>query len=355
MAYLTLSDGTEYEGIGFGYEGDAVGEVVFNTGMTGYQELLTDPAYLGQIVNMTYPLIGNYGVNHADTESDVIAVRGLVVRDYCAVPSNWQCEDTLDSYLKQNKIVAIHAIDTRALTRKLRNCGTMAGIITQERPTKEQLETLKSYKSEANVMQATCKEAYELIAEGEPRVAILDYGLKRNLLASLRYVGISYRVFPASTTAEEIMEWNPDGVILTNGPGDPKANEFQINEIKKMIGKLPIWGICLGHELLALAYGADTQKLKYGHRGSNHPVRDLMTGKMYITGQNHGYAVVEESVKDFAKVSHINWNDRTVEGLVYNDGLSFSVQFHPEAGPRGTGYLFERFAEMLRSYKGGKN
>lgn len=356
MAYLTLSDGTEFEGIGFGYEGDAIGEVVFNTGMTGYQELLTDPSYVGQIVNMTYPLIGNYGVNREDTESDSIKVKGLVVRDYCDIPSNWQCEDTLGSYLKQNKIVALYGIDTRALTRKIRNTGTMVGIISQNRPTAEQLLSLGSYRIEDPVSQVTCKEPYEM-GTGKLRVAVLDYGLKRNILNSLIFQGMSLKVFPAATPAEEILAWDPDGIMLTNGPGDPKDNVYEIEQIKKLLGKRAIFGICLGHQLLCLAHGGDTVKLKYGHRGSNHPVRDLESGRVYITSQNHGYSVVEESIKDFAKVSHINWNDRTVEGLAYLDGLTFSVQFHPEArpGPKDTAYLFDHFRELMEKNRGRKS
>ena len=350
MAYLTLIDGTQYEGVSFGYESDSMGEVVFNTGMTGYQELLTDPSYVGQIVNMTYPLIGNYGVTPEDSESDSPKVKGFIVRDYCEAPSNWKMKDTLKDYLQQNKIVAIHSIDTRALTRKIRESGTMPGIITQQKPTKEQLDALKSYKVENVVEQVTTKEKYVIAGAGKT-IAVIDYGVKRYILTCLSAMGFNLVVYPATVTAEEVLADNPDGILLTNGPGDPKENTKAIAEVKKLIGKKPMYGICLGHQFLALAYGGNTMKLKYGHRGSNHPVKDLSTGQVVITSQNHGYAVDPESIKEFGKVSHVNLNDGTVEGIEYNDGMTVSLQFHPESmpGPNDKNYLFERFKKMVEN------
>ena len=357
MAYLTLADGTIFEGASFGYEGDVIGEVVFNTGMTGYQELLTDPSYVGQIVNMTYPLIGNYGVNSNDTESDSPKVRGFIVRDYCEAPSNWHCENTLDSYLKENKIVALRSIDTRALTRKIREMGTMMGIISQKLPTAKQLLEVQNYKIEKSVQSVTTQKKYTVPLKNGLKAAVIDYGLKRNILDSLTRNGFESTVYPCFTKAEDILKDNPDAIMLTNGPGNPKDNEFEIEQIKKLVGKKPLFGICLGHQLLALAHGADTYKLKYGHRGSNHPVKDLDSGKVFITSQNHGYAVDENTVKGFGRVSHTTWNDRSVEGIIYNDGISFSVQFHPEAspGPNDTEHLFGKFNRLAREFKqGGK-
>lgn len=348
MAYLYLSDGTLFEGKSFGYEGDVIGEVVFNTGMTGYQELLTDPSYCGQIVNMTYPLIGNYGVNRFDTESDRPKVRGFIVRDYSEFPSNWKAESTLAKYLQDNLIVAIEGIDTRALTRKLRRAGTMNGIICQNLPTDEQKAAVAAYRIVDPVKEVTTKTAYDIKGSGK-RVAVIDYGLKRNILKSLERYDFDMRVFPSSVSAEEILSYNPDGIMLTNGPGDPKDNVFEIEQLRKLIGKKPIFGICLGHQLLALAHGGNTVKMKYGHRGSNHPVKDLNTGRIFITSQNHGYCVDSDSLSNVGKMSHVNWNDRTCEGMEYDDGMTFSVQFHPEAspGPKDTGYLFEKFFKML--------
>ena len=348
MAYLYLSDGTVFEGESFGYDGDIIGEVVFNTGMTGYQELLTDPSYCGQIVNMTYPLIGNYGVNRFDTESDKPKVKGFIVRDYSDFPSNWKAETSLDSYLKKNLIVAISGVDTRALTRKLRDAGTMNGIISQEYPTDAQKRAVAKYKIVNPVAEVTTRKIYDIRGGGK-RVAVIDYGLKRNILNSLRRYDFDMRVFPASTPAEKILDFDPAGIMLTNGPGDPKDNAFEIEVVKKLLGVKPIFGICLGHQLIALAKGGDTVKMKYGHRGSNHPVKDLDTGKIFITSQNHGYCVDADSLKGVGEMSHVNLNDRTCESIEYNDGKTFSVQFHPEAspGPKDTGYLFEKFADLL--------
>lgn len=349
MAYLYLSDGTVFEGESFGYDGDIIGEVVFNTGMTGYQELLTDPSYCGQIVNMTYPLIGNYGVNRFDVESDKPKVKGFIVRDYSDFPSNWKAEASLDLYLKKNLIVAISGVDTRALTRKLRDAGTMNGIISQEYPTDAQKRAVAKYRIVNPVAEVTTRKIYDIRGGGK-RVAVIDYGLKRNILNSLRRYDFDVRVFPANTPYEKILDFDPAGIMLTNGPGDPKDNVFEIEQVKKLLGAKPIFGICLGHQLIALAKGGDTVKMKYGHRGSNHPVKDLDSGKIFITSQNHGYCVDADLLRGAGIMSHVNLNDRTCEGIEYNDGKTFSVQFHPEAspGPKDTGYLFEKFADLLK-------
>ncbi len=349
MAILTLEDGTRFEGQSFGAQADIAGEVVFNTGMTGYQEVLTDPSYCGQIVTMTYPLIGNYGVNEADPESAQPQVRAFIVREVCDTPSNWRSEGGLGAYLEKHGICGLYGIDTRALTRIIREKGTMRGIITCFEPTKEQIEQMKSYVCERPVDQVTCREKY-VYCEGNPKVAVLDFGLKRNILRSLKKRGCGVTVFPARTGAEEILPGGFDGIMLTNGPGDPKENAEVIDNLKKLIGQKPIFGICLGHQLAALALGGDTEKLKYGHRGANHPVKDLRKDRVYITSQNHGYTVIEGVLPKGASVSHKNWNDGTVEGVRY-DGLNmFTVQFHPEAspGPEDTAYLFDEFLAKMR-------
>lgn len=346
MAYLYLNDGTLLEGVSFGYEGDVVGEVVFNTNMTGYQEMITDPSYFGQIVTMTYPLIGNYGVNSGDNESDKAHVRGLIVHDYTEVPSNWKSELTLDEYLKENKVVAIYGLDTRALTRKLRACGVMNGIICREKPTEEQKKAVAEYKIENPVEKVSIEKAYEIEGKGK-KVAVIDYGMVRNITASLLACDFALKVFPAFATAEEVMAYEPDGIVLADGPGDPEDNLKAIETVKGLMGKKPIFAIGLGHQMLALARGGKTYKMKYGHRGGNQPVKDVETGRVYITAQNHGYCVDEKSVD--GKVTHVNWNDHTPEGLEYDDIKAFSVQFHPQMG-KGTfttAYLFEKFAKML--------
>jgi carbamoyl-phosphate synthase, small subunit len=349
MAILTLEDGTRFEGQSFGAQADIAGEVVFNTGMTGYQEVLTDPSYCGQIVTMTYPLIGNYGVNEADPESAKPQVRAFIVREVCGAPSNWRSEGGLEAYLKKNNICGLFGIDTRALTRIIREKGTMRGIITQGEPTGEQIEQMQGYVCDMPVDQVTCDAKYEY-CEGSPRVAVLDFGLKRNILRSLKKRGCGVTVFPARTSAKEILAGGFDGVMLTNGPGDPKENAEVIGNLKQLIGRKPIFGICLGHQLSALALGGDTEKLKYGHRGANHPVKDLAKDRVYITSQNHGYTVIESALPEYAVVSHRNWNDGTVEGVRYDDLCMFTVQFHPEAspGPEDTAYLFDEFLSNMR-------
>jgi len=349
MAILTLEDGTRFEGQSFGAKKDIVGEVVFNTGMTGYQEVLTDPSYCGQIVTMTYPLIGNYGINDFDPESAKPQVSGFIVREVCDQPSNWRSEGDLDKYLEENGICGLYGIDTRALTRIIRERGTMLGIITQGEPTAAQIEEMKAHACSMPVDIVTSEQTYDY-SDGALKVAVLDFGLKRNIIRSLKKRGCAVTVFPARTKADEILAGNFDGLMLTNGPGDPKENEEVIKNLKKLVGKLPIFGICLGHQLLALAMGADTEKLKYGHRGANHPVKDLEKDRVYITSQNHGYTIIEDTLPDGMIVSHRNWNDRTIEGIRYTEHDMFTVQFHPEAspGPEDTAYLFDEFIDMMR-------
>jgi carbamoyl-phosphate synthase small subunit len=350
MAKLILEDGTVYHGKAFGACKDAIGEVVFNTGMTGYQEVLTDPSYFGQIVMMTYPLIGNYGVNDIDPESQGgPKAAGFIVRELCEMPNNWACEQSLDDYLKQYGITAICGIDTREITRKIRNKGTMNGIITTQDTSEIDYDILKTFVAERPVMQVTTQESYTIDGPGK-HVAVIDFGVKGNILTSLKNRGCKLTVFPAETDADTILSSNPDGIFLSNGPGDPKDNVKPIETIKILAEKKPIFGICLGHQLLALAAGADTGKMKFGHRGCNHPVKDLKKDRTYITSQNHGYSIVNTSINEsLLEITHLNLNDTTIEGLRYKDKPVFSVQFHPEAcpGPQDTAYLFDEFMEMM--------
>lgn len=350
MAFLVLEDGSVYEAERFGAEGNVTGEVVFNTGMTGYQEVLTDPSYCGQIVNMTYPLIGNYGVNDLDPESNKPQVRGFVVREYCEHPNNWKSSGSLDAYLKQHGIVAIAGLDTRALTRKIRTHGTLMGMICDEIPDREIVDDLKNRGVKNPVQEVTAPKAYRIEGTGH-RVAVMDYGIKQNILRSLKARECDLTVFPARTSLDDILESKPDGIFLSNGPGDPKENGEDIETIRSLIETgIPIFGICLGHQLLALAAGGDTEKLRFGHRGCNHPVKDLTGDRTYITSQNHGFTIVPKSVEDKGiEITHTNLNDDTVEGMAFADKPVMSVQFHPEAcpGPRDTGYLFDRFISLM--------
>lgn len=342
-AKLILENGMIFEGKSFGYLGESVGEVVFTTGMTGYQEVLTDPSYHGQIVTMTYPLIGNYGINLDDMESNKPQVRGFIVREKCNIPNNFRCEMNLDDYLKQNKIVGIEGIDTRALTKILRNNGTMKGIITLDHSELSEVKKeIEAFSNKDAVSNVTTDKIYEIDGEGK-HVAIIDYGIKNNILNCFRKRGCKITVFPSNVTAEEVLNINPDLVFLSNGPGDPEDLETEIENIKKIIGKKPIVGICLGHQLLALSLGGSTTKLKFGHRGCNHPVKDLETGRVHITSQNHGYVVNE--VPEDVEITHVNINDGTVEGLKHKTMPVYSVQFHPEAsaGPKDSEYIFDRF------------
>lgn len=352
MAYLTLEDGKIFEGKLFGSESDVIGEVVFNTGMTGYQEVLTDPSYCGQIVTMTYPLIGNYGVNNIDPESEKPQVSGFIVREICEKPNNFYSETTLNDYLIKNNISGISGIDTRALTRIVREEGVMRGIISKEKALDKQIDDMNSYQCKNPVDIVTCKEKYEFESENKNHklsVAVMDFGLKRNILRSLDKRGCKLTVFPARTKSEEILNKNFDGIMLTNGPGDPQDNVEIVENMKCMLGNIPIFGICLGHQLLALAHGASSSKLKYGHRGANHPVKDIKKDRVYITSQNHGYTINKENLPKNMEISHMNWNDQTIEGIKYMDKQVFSVQFHPEAapGPEDTAFLFDEFISLM--------
>ena len=349
--YLILQDGQVFEGVRFGAETDTVGELVFTTGMCGYVETLTDPSYAGQIVMQTYPLIGNYGIIREDFEG-ACCVKGYVVREYCDTPSNFRTDCDLDTYLKEQGVPGLCGVDTRELTRIIREHGVMNAAICDEIPA--DLTPIKTYAITGVVEAVSCKEPDRYPAEGEEcfRVSLIDYGAKRNIVRELQKWGCTVTVLPASTSAEEILAAGPDGVMLSNGPGDPAENTYQIEQIRKLLGKVPMFRICLGHQLTALAAGGSTYKLKYGHRGVNQPVRDLNGVRTYITSQNHGYAVDGDTVK-LGKVRFVNANDGTCEGIDYPELKAFTVQFHPEActGPKDTSFLFDQFVELM---KGGR-
>ena len=349
--YLILQDGRVFEGVRFGAETDTVGELVFTTGMCGYIETLTDPSYAGQIVMQTYPLIGNYGIIREDFEG-ACCVKGYVVREYCDTPSNFRTDCDLDTFLKEQGVPGLYGVDTRELTRIIREHGVMNAAICDEVPT--DLTPIETYAVTGVVEAVSCREASVHPAEGEERfrVSLLDYGAKRNIVRELQKRGCTVTVLPAGTSAEEILAADPDGVMLSNGPGDPAENVYQIEQIRKLLGKVPMFGICLGHQLTALAAGGSTYKLKYGHRGVNQPVRDMEGVRTYITSQNHGYAVDSDTVK-LGRVRFANANDGTCEGIDYPELKAFTVQFHPEActGPKDTSFLFDRFVDLM---KGGE-
>ncbi len=393
-AFLILEDGTVFEGTHIGAQKEIISEIVFNTSMVGYLEVLTDPSYAGQAVCMTYPLIGNYGVCEDDMESGQPWAEGFIVRELSRIPSNFRCEKTIQEFLEKRGVPGIAGIDTRALTKILRDKGTMNGMITTNEDYKLEdiIPKLKEYTTGKVVEKVTCESKYDLkgsksladngpisgssqfnkadfekgIREPKPsmireingrglRVALLDLGAKKNIMRSLTARGCDVTVYPASTTAEEIIADKPDGIMLSNGPGDPKECTGVIEELKKLYNSdIPIFAICLGHQLMALATGADTFKMKYGHRGANHPVKDVVTGKVYISSQNHGYVVDTDKLDPkVATTAFINVNDGTNEGLVYTNKDIFTVQFHPEAcsGPQDSGDLFERFISMMRRKK----
>lgn len=355
-AYLILENGTIFEGKSFGSTGEVVGEIVFTTAMTGYLETLTDPSYYGQIVVQTFPLIGNYGVIPSDFESKQPHLKAYIVKDWCQEPSNFRCEGDLDTFLKQSGIIGLYGIDTRALTKIVREHGVMNGKIVQEGSASGlSLNELKDYVIVDAVKSVTCNEEKVFTPENTKfKVALWDFGAKDNIRRELVKRGCEVTVLPSTTTAERFLELAPDGIMLSNGPGDPEENVEIIAELKKLSqAKIPTFGICLGHQLLALSHGAKTEKLKYGHRGANQPALEVETGRVYITSQNHGYAVINDSLKNNAKISFVNANDNTCEGVEYTDMPAFSVQFHPEAsaGPLDTAFLFDRFIKLI---EGGK-
>ena len=346
--YLVLQDGQVFEGLRFGSTEDTVGELVFTTGMCGYIETLTDPSYAGQIVMQTYPLIGNYGIIPEDFEG-ACCVKGYVVREWCEDPSNFRCRGDLDTFLKERGVPGLYGVDTRELTRIIREHGVMNACICDAVPA--DLEPVVTYAVTGVVEAVTCREPSVHPAEGEERfrVSLIDYGAKHNIVRELQKRGCAVTVLPATVSAEEVLAAEPDGIMLSNGPGDPAENVYQISQIQKLLGKVPLFGICLGHQLTALAAGGSTYKLKYGHRGVNQPVRDLNGVRTYITSQNHGYAVDGGTVK-LGKVRFVNANDGTCEGIDYPEQRAFTVQFHPEActGPKDTGFLFDQFVELMK-------
>jgi carbamoyl-phosphate synthase small subunit len=386
-AILALADGRYYDGYAFGAEGEAIGEVVFNTSMTGYQEILTDPSYEGQLVAMTYPQIGNVGVNAEDVESRKAFVKGFIVKDYTPLPSNWRAIQSLHAYMRENGIVGIEGIDTRALVRHLRDQGAQEGILSTVCQSVD--EAVAKAKASPGLLgrdlvrNVTCTEAYDWnegmwnlevgykyrelnLAGRKPHkrkkvdfrspaysVVAYDFGIKFNILRSLSEVGCRVRVVPAGTPVSEVLALNPDGIFLSNGPGDPDAVPYAKENVRRLIGKKPIFGICLGHQILGLALGGRTYKLKFGHHGGNQPVMDRTTGKVEITAQNHGFALDADSLKGAAQVTHVNLNDKTVEGLAHRDLPVFSVQYHPESspGPHDASYLFRRFVELMDKHR----
>lgn len=348
MAYLVLSNGKIFEGKRIGAAVDSVGEIVFTTGMVGYLETLTDPSYAGQIVIQTFPLIGNYGVIEEDFEGEC-KVKGYVVRELCDTPSNFRSQYPLDDFLKSKGVCGICGVDTRELTRIIREEGVMNAMICDEIPS--DLSAVRNYTVEGVVEDVSRKEKeiFAPIGEKKYSVTLIDYGAKENIIRNLQKRGCEVTVVPSSTTAEEILNAEPSGIMLSNGPGNPEENTFCIEQIKKLAGNLPIFGICLGHQLTALAMGGKTEKLKYGHRGANQPVREVSGTRTYITSQNHGYAVISDSLSGVAKLTFVNANDGSCEGLEYPDKNIFTVQFHPEAasGPHDTEFLFDKFISMM--------
>jgi carbamoyl-phosphate synthase small subunit len=354
-ARLLLEDGTLFEGTAFGSDGESTGEVVFNTGMTGYQEVLSDPSYCGQIVTMTYPLIGNYGINRDDFEAMIPRLHGFVVRKHEILPSNWRSSMSLDLLLKNYGIPGISGIDTRMLTRILRQHGTMKGLLTTGAKTlaelQEQLASMQIARNQVSLVSTP--HAYRSPGAKE-RIVVVDFGCKLGILRELTGRGCDVVVVPQDSTAEQIRSFMPDGILLSNGPGDPKDIPHAVSVIRKLLGEIPMFGICLGHQLFALACGSDTGKLAFGHRGINHPVKDLATGRCLITSQNHGYTVMEDTVASTdLVVTHINNNDGTIEGLKHSKYPAFSVQFHPESapGPYDSNTLFDQFLELIREVK----
>jgi len=369
-AMLVLADGRAFPGYSLGAQGETIGEVVFNTSLTGYQEIISDPSYAGQIVTMTYPLIGNYGVNLEDIEAERLHLQGFIVREASPHPSNWRSQTTLHEYFRRHGVVGIAGIDTRALTRHLREAGAQPGIISTEnlrpRELAEKAAAAPTLEGLDLVPRVTCEKPYfwdqatwsrekgygrRKSRKGDLHVIAYDYGIKYNILRKLTDAGCRVEVVPATMSAAEVLAKNPDGIFLSNGPGDPAAVTYAIDAARELVGKKPIFGICLGHQILCLALGGRTYKLKYGHHGGNQPVMDQTTGKVEITAQNHGFAVDIDSFAGDVRCTHINLNDRTVEGMAHAKLPVFSVQYHPEAspGPHDAHYLFARFVEMMNN------
>lgn len=366
-ALLLLEDGTVFEGTAIGARGYKCGEVVFNTSMTGYQEILTDPSYNEQIITMTYPLIGNYGTNSADWESRKVFASGFIVKENCNYPSNWRSSGSLDDYLRKNKIIGLEGIDTRKLVRHIRTKGAMRGVISSDglniaamtkklesypglvgRDIVKAVTTKKPYKWDRGTIDIFDDKSKETIKKY--KVVALDYGIKQNILRLLCSNGCDVRVVPANTTAKEVLAYKPDGIFLSNGPGDPAAVDYAVETVRQLLGRLPIFGICLGHQILALAMGGTTYKLKFGHRGANHPVKNIETGQVEITSQNHGFCVdIDSLAKKGVELTHMNLNDGTLEGFRCRKLKAFCVQYHPEAspGPHDSSYLFENFIELM--------
>ena len=352
-ATLLLEDGTQYEGQAFGSEGTSFGELVFNTSMTGYQEILTDPSYAGQIITMTYPEIGNYGINDDDFESEKPAARGFVVKSACEKDSHYKSKQTISQYLKKNKIIGISGIDTRALTRKIREKGCMNCVITTQDISEKLKEELAQYTTDKDIVLTVTRKEITKMPNTGVKMAFIDYGAKDNIIQNLHKKGCDLTIFPATVTAEGILSGDFEAVFLSNGPGDPQDVVYSIETIKELIGKLPIYGICLGHQILSLVLGAKTYKLKYGHRGGNHPVINLQTNKVMMTSQNHSYAVDESTLPHNTVVTYKNLNDGTIEGLSYPVLNIESVQFHPEAapGPLDANEIFDNWISKIRKVK----